>query len=107
MTTKGLRARNMKNARIGFGPMAVVLGAVAATLPLGCGAEVRPATGQRMISVSSDLLPGRDFDDDVAFGHRFPLAIHAVPASQQVGGRAALEVLLLQEQEWRPAFFPP
>lgn len=63
MTTKGWRARKMKNARIGFGPMAVVLGAVAATLPLGCGAEVRPATGQLMISVSSDMLPGRDFDD--------------------------------------------
>lgn len=33
--------------------------------------------------------PSRDFDDDVAFGHRFPLAIHAVPASQQVRGGGA------------------
>jgi formylglycine-generating enzyme required for sulfatase activity len=63
MTIGGQRERNVKDARIGLGPVLVALGALVAALPLGCGAEVRPAAGQLMVAVSSDMLPGRDFDD--------------------------------------------
>jgi sulfatase modifying factor 1 len=37
--------------------------AFGAAVALGCNAEVRPAAGQLMIAVASDMRPGRDFDD--------------------------------------------
>lgn len=36
---------------------------ISALAALGCQGEVRPAAGQLMIAVSSDMRPGRDFDD--------------------------------------------
>lgn len=53
--------RTMRGTRAAT--LAVLSASVAALAAMGCNGEVRPASGQLMIAVSSDMLPGRDFDD--------------------------------------------
>jgi formylglycine-generating enzyme len=53
----------MQSARTFGAGLVALVGALAALAPLGCNGEIRPASGQLMIAVSSDMLPGRDFDD--------------------------------------------
>ena len=56
------RERYVRSARTGVAASAILAAALVSAAP-GCSAEVRPAAGQLMIAVASDMRPGRDFDD--------------------------------------------